>query len=179
MMISALRPALHAAVLVALATMLNTAVVTAQNTDPNAHFLRTMSDHHQGLILMAGQAAERAMNPRVKAFARRLADEQKAEQTKMLGMLRTSYNESHRPMAMPEHRAMVDSLAQRTGMDYDREFLMLTLTHHHEGIEMGHQMLPSITRADIRAMIAKMDAQQRTEIKEMLRMLGFPPMQQM
>ena len=149
----------------------------ARTVQQNAtqRFLRMMSDHHQGLISMAQVAVRQAQDPRVKAMAQRMLADQSREQREMLDMLRRTYRDTHQPMVMPEHRAMTDSLARRTGDDFDREFQMLVITHHHEALDMVHRMRPGITRQDVRTMMTRMETAQRGEIREMLQMLGFPP----
>lgn len=142
----------------------------------NAHqrFLRMMSDHHEGLVQMGRQAQERAQNPEVRAMARRLADEQQREQQEMLRMLREAYNDNHQPTVMPKNRVQMEQLGRLQGAEYDREFLELVIMHHHEGNQMIHDMRPRFTRRDLREMATRMEEDQKREIAEMERMLGWP-----
>lgn len=152
----------------------STAAAQARQENPHQRFLRMMSDHHEGLVQMGRQAAERAQDPQVREMARRLADKQQREQQEMLRMLRESYRETHQPMVMPKNRVQMEQLSALQGAEYDREFLELTIHHHHEGIMMIHEMRPRFTRRDIRAMATRMEEDQKREIAEMERMLGWP-----
>ena len=68
----------------------------------------------------------------------------------------------------------MEQLGQLQGAEYDREFLELTIMHHHDGNQMIHNMRPRFTRRDLRAMSTRMEEDQKREIAEMERMLGWP-----
>lgn len=147
----------------------------AQAQEPmDRRFLRMMSDHHEGLIQMGRQAAQRAENAQVKALAQRLADEQAREQQEMLRMLRQHYGETHTPMVMPENRVQIEQLSRYQGAEYDREFLQLTIHHHNDGVMMIHLMRREFRRRDVRAMANRMEDAQMREVREMKQMLGWP-----
>lgn len=95
---------------------------------------------------MGRQAAGRAQEPRVKAMAQRLADEQAREQQETLRMLREHFRETHQPMVMPENRVQMEQLARYQGAEYDREFLQLTIHHQNDGMMMIHLMRPAFAR---------------------------------
>ena len=83
---------------------------------------------------------------------------------KMVGMLQSMYGETAMPMVMPEHKAMNDSLSTKTGAEYDRTFYRNLITHHREAIKMVNDMMPRMTKADIKQMAEKMKADQQKEI---------------
>ena len=56
-------------------------------------------------------------------------------------IVQSKYGETVTPMIMPAHKAMADSLATKTGADYDRTFYRLTVQHHREGVQMVDEML--------------------------------------
>ena len=150
-----------------------TAAAQAQEA-VDRRFLRMMSDHHEGLVQMGRQAAQRAQAPQVRAFAQRVAEEQAREQQEILRMLREHYGETHQPMVMPENRVQMEQLSQFQGAEYDREFLQLTIHHHNDGVMMIHLMRPAFARQDVRAMANRMEEQQMREVREMKQMLGWP-----
>jgi uncharacterized protein (DUF305 family) len=140
--------------------------------DPNQQFLRMMVDHHQGLIVMAQQAAERGSTDSVKSEARELHTKQTAEQRQMLDMLQRQYGDTHQPMVMPAHQAMADSLTQKQGADYDMTFRMNVVQHHREGIQMTDQHLPHLTQPELRSMAERMKTEQQSDIQKLQAAMG-------
>ncbi|HYD52551.1 MAG TPA: DUF305 domain-containing protein, partial [Gemmatimonadaceae bacterium] len=74
--------------------------------------------------------------------------------------------ESLEPMTMPKHKAMNDSLQQKSGADYDRTFYRSVVAHHREGLQMMDQFEPRVQKPEVKQMIAKMRAEQQKEIQE-------------
>jgi uncharacterized protein (DUF305 family) len=134
--------------------------------DADHEFLRAMSDHHEGLVLMASAAMNKASRSETQAEAHKLHQKQAQERDNMLGMIRSSYNESHTPTAMPKHRAMNDSLQQKSGAAYDRDFYRHVVMHHREGVQMIDQFLPRLTKPQVRQMAEQMRRDQMREIAE-------------
>lgn len=150
---------------------------TAQDGRPAARdaeheFLRKMIDHHEGLIQMATTAMSKASKSSTQGDAHNLHTKQADEQKKMIADVQSQYGETISPMVMPPHRAMADSLATKTGADYDRTFYRLVVQHHREGIQMVDQMAPRFTKADVKGMAEKMRAEQQREITEFERKAG-------
>lgn len=137
--------------------------------DADHEFLRMMSDHHEGLIMMMAAATERAESAAAKADAKMLHDKQRQERDSMVAMLRTAYNDTITPMVMPGGKAMTDSLQQKSGAAYDRDMYRHIIMHHQEGIRMIDDFLPRLTRANVRQMAEKMRADQQREIQEFQR----------
>lgn len=136
----------------------------AKNADHE--FLRMMSDHHEGLVVMMSTAMQRASSASAKADAKTLHDKQRQERDSMVAMARTSYDETIAPMVMPSAKTMNDSLQQKTGAAYDREMYRHVIMHHQEAIKMIDDFLPRLTRADVRQMAEKMRTDQQREIRE-------------
>jgi uncharacterized protein (DUF305 family) len=134
--------------------------------DADHEFLRRMSDHHEGLVQMATQAMNRASSSATQSEAHQLHQKQQQERDQMVGMIRTAYGETHTPSVMPAHRAMSDSLQQKSGAEYDRDFYRHVVMHHREGVRMIDEFLPRLTRPDVRQMAEKMKADQTREIAE-------------
>lgn len=89
--------------------------------DADHEFLRMLSDHHEGMIVMMGAAMERATSATAKADAKKLHDKQRPERDSMVAMIKTAYNDTITPMMMPSAKVMNDSLQQKTGAAYDRD----------------------------------------------------------
>lgn len=134
--------------------------------DADHEFLRMMSDHHEGLIEMATTAMTKATRPETQGDAHGLHTKQEEEQKRMLSMIQSQYNETVTPMVLPSNKAMIDSLASRTGAEYDRTFYRNVVTHHREGVRMIDDFLPRLSRAEVRQLAERMKADQQKEIVE-------------
>lgn len=125
-----------------------------------------MADHHEGLVVMASAAMNKATRPETQADAHKLHTKQAAERDTMVAKIRSAYNESLTPMLMPDNRAMNDSLQQKSGAAYDRDFYRNVIAHHRHAIQMIDQFLPRLTDPQVRQMAEKMRQDQTREIAE-------------
>lgn len=144
----------------------------AQPRDADHEFLMMMSSHHEGLIQMAAGAHEKASAPQTRQDAAELHSKQLSEQDSMLAMIQRDYQMPHQPMVMPRNRAQADSLAVRSGPEYDRAFYRMVVEHHREGIAMIDQFLPRLAKPSVRAMADRMRADQQREIDEFQAMVN-------
>jgi uncharacterized protein (DUF305 family) len=140
--------------------------------DADQEFLGMMVDHHEGLIVMMDESMERASAASAKADAKRLHDKQHDSRDRMLGILRSAYNDSHEASVMPSDKAMNDSLQRQSGAAYDRDMYRHIVMHHREGVRMVDDFLPRLKRADVRQMAERMRAEQTREISEFERKQG-------
>ena len=137
--------------------------------DADHEFLRKMSDHHEGMIVMLDGAPEKATSATAKADARKLIEKQGAEKDSMLAMIKQDYNETHMAMPMPSAKTMAADLQQKSGAAYDRDMYGHVIMHHQEGVKMVDDFLPRLTKAPVRQMAEKMRADQQREIQEFQR----------
>ena len=154
-----------------------TATTAATSTRPQARdaeheFLRMMVDHHEGLIEMASAAMTRASRSSTQGDAHQLHTKQEEDQQRMLAMLRTQYSDSMTPMILPGNRAMIDSLAGKTGASYDTTFYQSIIAHHDEGVRMMDQHLAHLSKPEVRQMAERMKTEQQREIVEFRRKVG-------
>lgn len=140
--------------------------------DADHDFMRRMIDHHEGMIQMATAAMTKASTPTAQGDAHNVHTKQADEQKKMIADVQAQYGETVTPMVMPSNRAMLDSLATKSGAEYDRTFYRLTVQHHREGIQMVDEMLPRLAKAEVKAMAEKMKADQQKEIADFQRKAG-------
>ncbi len=127
-------------------------------------FLRMMSDHHEGLLVMTALAKDRSGSA-ATGDARRMETAQRAERDHMLMMLKQDFKDStYAPKVMPQHRAMSDSLRARSGSDFDRAFYQNVIAHHREALRMVDEYLPKAQNAMLKSMAEKMKADQAKEI---------------
>lgn len=140
--------------------------------DAEHEFLRKMIDHHEGLIQIATVAMTKASKSATQGDAHNLHIKQTDEQKTMIADAQSQYGETVTPVVMPQHKAMADSLATKTGADYDRTFYRLMVQHHREAVQMVDEMMPRFTKANVKAMAEKMKADQQREITEFQRKAG-------
>lgn len=141
--------------------------MSSMTGDPDHDFLRMMSDHHKGLILMVHETVDNKEKLGVKPLAIRLDKEQDAEMDTMMTMLEKDYKDPYAPKVMPEHQAMADDLKGKTGADYDRAFLTDVTKYHEEAVKMIDDYLPKATQPALKQMAEKMKAAEVKEIAEM------------
>lgn len=139
----------------------------AAQASADVDFLRQMSDHHEGLVLIAERAHERATDDSVRSVAENLHMKQAAERDSMVAMLSTAFQQQHTPQAMAKNRAQADSVAAQSGTEADRYFLNTTIAHHREGIGMIDQHFGHLTNPEVRSMAEKMKGDQQREIQEL------------
>ena len=138
---------------------------------PDQQFLRMMSDHHKGILLMAHDAMERK-GVTVKPEAQKIDKAQDAELKRMVTMLKTDFKDEYTPKATPENQAMADALKQKSGAAYDTTFRENAISHHQEALQMIDRFLPTLTRPDLKGMAEKMKADQTREIVKFKSELG-------
>ena len=146
--------------------------MTAAAKDADQEFLRKMSDHHEGIIVMLDAAMDKATSATAKADARKVHDKQHPERDQMVAMLKSGYNETHTPTPMASAKAMIADLEKKTGAAYDRDMYGHIVMHHQEGIKMMDDFLPRLQNPELRQMVQKMRADQQREIQEFQRKQG-------
>ena len=143
--------------------------MTNMTGDADHDFLRMMSDHHKGLVLLAHMTKDRKEGGLVAADARKLDAAQDKELDHMVTMLEKDFKDPYAPKVMPEHQAMADALKGKSGRDYDRTFYQNIITHHQEAITMIDDYLPKAKNAMLKPMAEKMKADQTKEIADFQR----------
>ena len=140
--------------------------------DADRDFLRMMSDHHKGMILMAHATMERKEGGLAVADANKLDAQQDAELDKMVTMLEKSYKDPYAAKVMPDNQSMADELKAKTGTEYDRTFYQNVIKHHGEAVKMVDAYLPHAKSAAVRKMAEKIKADQTKEIAEFQKKLA-------
>lgn len=138
----------------------------------DAEFLREMTNHHEGLVLIAERAHTRAADDSVRTVAGNLHTKQSTERDSMVAMLGRDFGQQHTPQAMQKNVAQADTVAQKSAAEHDRYFLETVIAHHREGIGMIDRFLPRLTNAQVRSMTEQMKAVQQAEIQELEGKLG-------
>lgn len=134
--------------------------------DPDRDFLRMMSDHHKGLILMTDLTKDRKDGGTVVADAIRVDTKQDQELDQMVSMLAKDFQDPYAPKVMPQHQAMADALKAKSGKDYDRTFYQNVIQHHQEALKMVDEYLPKAKNTMVRQMAETMKTDQTKEIAD-------------
>lgn len=134
--------------------------------DADHDFLRTMSDHHKGLVQLAHMTKDRKGGGTAVADAKKLDAAQDKELDQMVTMLEKVFKDPYTPKVMPEHQAMADALKGKSGKAYDRTFYENIIKHHQEAIAMIDGYLPKAKSAMLKQMAEKMKSDQTREIAD-------------
>lgn len=145
----------------------HSAMTSTPAKDPDQEFVRMMVDHHQGLIALSDTALAMKPSEHIRMDAREMSRKQRAEQTKMIAMLKADYGEDKMPMVMPSNAQMVSEVASKAGKDLDRTFREKVIAHHEEALKMVDDYMPKFTKPAVRTMATKMKADQQKEIAEL------------
>lgn len=137
-------------------------------------FIDTMIAHHQGAVDMALLVNTRTSRPEMKAFAQKIADEQRKEIAEMQSM-RTKWFSNAKPainMAFPGmtegmHGMDMTKLNQLKGNEFDTEFIRQMIPHHEGAILMAKALKSEDNYAELKTLADKMIADQSAEITQM------------
>lgn len=144
-------------------------------------FVEGMIVHHRQAVEMAGLAPDRAADPRVRAFAERIAIAQEVEITAYENWLAERAGElgdghggghgaaPHPGMATPEQIA---ALGATSGAEFDRAFLELMVAHHEGALAMAEQQRLGGTDVLAQQMADDVTVEQTAEIQRMQELLA-------
>ena len=135
--------------------------------DPDHDFLRMMSDHHKGLIVLAHMTKDRKEGGVAVADAKKLDAKQDAELDQMMTALEKHYKDPYAPKVMAEHQAMADELKTKSGTEYDRTFLQDVIKHHEGALKLIDDYVPKATKPMLKTMAEQMKVDQTREIAQM------------
>ena len=150
------------------------------------HYIDMTIMHHEQGVEMARLAEEKGADARVKAFAKKTADDQQRDILALRGHRQHWYSDrpqmDHAQMmehmqGMPGHRNMkmdpeadMAKLRAAEGRAFDRLFLD-TMTHHHQmAVDMSKEATTKAEHAELKEFARKTVAKQQGEIAEMNRL---------
>ena len=137
------------------------AVARTPPADSNQAFLRSMSDHHQGLVAMVDSAIEQLGSARTDADT--LRQKQRRGRDDMMQILNTEYDDPITPSIMPSNRGMIEAVVRAPAAEIDRAFYRQTVAHHREGVRMIDRFMPFLSGRP-KTMATNMRAEQQREI---------------
>jgi uncharacterized protein (DUF305 family) len=131
-------------------------------------FMAMMSAHHQSATEMAQWILERTEDPEITQAAQTIIDEQEAEITQMTGWLQEWYGREPDAQMMGMMDEMMGGMMQSMmdSEDPDRAFLEGMSEHHDGAIDMAQLALFRASHEELRALAAKMIADQAGEIAQ-------------
>lgn len=142
-------------------------------------FLDTMIAHHQGAVDMALLVNTRSARPEMKAFAQKIADEQRKEIVQMQAM-RTKWFADAKPainmdfpgMSAGMHGMDMTKLNALKANEFDAEFIRQMIPHHEGAVEMAKALKSEDNYAELKTLADKMIADQTAEIAQMNKWLA-------
>ena len=134
------------------------------------HFIVEMIPHHQGAIDMAKVALERSKQPEILKLSNDIIAAQTKEINDMTAWYKNWYGTDVPPGGMGMHMGGMTgdlaTLGQKSGSDFDKEFLTQMIPHHEMAIMMA-QMIRSSERAEMRQLAENIVTSQANEIQMM------------
>lgn len=158
---------------------------TSAHDGADVAFAQGMIPHHSQAVDMAGLAADRAGNDRVKQLAASVENAQGPEIEQLRGFL-AAWGQPEAP-AGTDHAGMghsstggsgmttdaqMQQLEQARGADFDRMFLQMMTAHHEGAVEMARTELAGGRNPEAKALAQKIIDEQQAEIATMANLLS-------
>ena len=151
----------------------------AEDQPFDVQFLDTMVKHHQNGIKMFQMAADKAQNPELKAMAQKMVDDQKKEIPQLKALreeVKPGAPEAINMKLMKMDGMKMDDmdmskLKDLSGMEFDHQFLHMTVMHHQCAVDMSDVALKQSQNSDVKKKAQMMHDMQKEEISRMEKML--------
>ncbi|MEP6707956.1 MAG: DUF305 domain-containing protein [Pyrinomonadaceae bacterium] len=146
----------------------------AANAPYDLQFIDTMSVHHGSAIEMAKLAQAKAQHPELKAFAKKIIDDQQKEIAQMKGWRGEWY--AGKPEAVNlELPGMMHTtegmdlgrLSAATGAAFDITFLEMMTQHHQGAVAMAKEAMTKSGHPEIKRLARQIAGAQQQEIAQM------------
>ena len=169
--------------------LLNASQVNAQQMQDmpyDLHFIDMMIMHHQEGIEMAQLAQTKAQNPKVQAFAAKMAADQQKDVNE-LQMHRNHWYAGKPPMDHAMMESMMQSMHPGMKMDmedtrrklraaegpaFDRLFLDTMIHHHMMAIDMAKEATTKAEHPELKEFARQAVVKQQSELAEMNQLKG-------
>ncbi|WP_437316164.1 DUF305 domain-containing protein [Sorangium sp. So ce385] len=141
-------------------------------------FIDMMAPHHEGAVMMAETAQERAEHPELKAMADEIISAQNQEISQLKSWREQWYGSAETPPVdeMPmlpgmEHDGMMNMVeaneALKTAEPFDRAFIDAMIPHHEMAIDAAEIALKQSEHAEIETLATGIIEAQQREIEQM------------
>jgi uncharacterized protein (DUF305 family) len=156
-------------------------ILSVNETD--IQFLDMMMPHHADGVKMAQMGIDKARNARVKALARKMANDQQKDIEEMQKMRDRHFSGQPkaelmtvkgREMTLEVMMKMAEEdmrkLEAASGAEFDRTFLDVFLKHHQMAIDMSREEVSKGKTADVKKKAREIISKQTKEMSEMKRL---------
>lgn len=156
--------------------------ISEEHNDADVTFAQMMTIHHQGALEMSELAAQQATSSDVKDVAATIEAAQLPEIQLMQGWL-TAWGEPLEPSGhagmdhggmdmdgMSQEQVMTE-LQQKTGADFDNQFLSSMIAHHEGAVVMAEEELRDGNNSQALELARVIIDAQETEIQQMQQLL--------
>jgi uncharacterized protein (DUF305 family) len=139
----------------------------------DAAFVQMMLPHHEQAVRLAGLAADRAADARVKALADRVVAAQTAELPALRAWLQnrglSTEMPGHDHATMPgmQSAAAIDALTGARGADFDRRFVAMLSDHHRGALTMSSDVQAAGADQQVAEIARDIAVEQTAEINRM------------
>ncbi len=144
-------------------------------------FIDAMTSHHEGAVVMAKDAIQKAKHPELKALAESILKAQPREITQMKEWRKAWYPmvsnapiawhaEMNHEMAMSVEQMMAMQMSMDLGAaddGYDVRFLDAMIPHHEGAVIMAKALAKNSTRPEMQALAQSIIQSQQAEIDQM------------
>lgn len=139
-------------------------------------FIDSMIHHHEGAIMMAEMALDKAERPGLKAFTQKIIDDQKKEIAQMKEWRDEWYagKPSALNMELPGMKMgkMMDSahsneMQAMSAKDFDLHFIGMMTPHHDGAVAMAQDALKRAEHPEIKTLAQSIIKEQQAEIAQM------------
>lgn len=150
------------------------ATTNAASAPYDLQFIDTMSVHHQSAVEMAKMAEMKTQNAELKAFARKIVEDQNREIAQMKQWRDSWY--PGKPLAINmEMPGMNDSMKgmdmrkmeTASGKEFDLTFIDMMTPHHEGAVTMAREALTKAEHTKIKQLSEGIIKAQESEIKKM------------
>ena len=142
------------------------------SVDPDLAFLDGMIPHHEGAVMMAEVALERAEHQELKDLADEIIRAQEAEIEQMRGWRSEWFDDAPQTEGMPGMSGVgmmsdADIEMMRTTDSFDQMFIDRMIEHHQSAIEMAQEIQTTTERPEIQQLAENIISSQQAEIEQM------------
>lgn len=146
----------------------------AANAPYDLQFIDTMIAHHEGAVVMAKPAVEKAVHGELRTLAQNIVSDQEKEIAQMRRW-REEWFAGKPPAMNMEMAGMVDSmkdmdmkkLETASGAAFDLAFIEMMIPHHDGAVLMAKEALQKSQRQEIKTLANAIIKAQEAEIKKM------------
>lgn len=138
----------------------------------DVEFIDQLAPHHAAMIDMADEVIARGADADVKTMAQQMKDAQNEEIAKMeVARQELTGRSVGDPIEDPHSDQDMAEMAELSGIELDRAFLVHMIPHHADAVAVAHRALRNLERADMRELAEMTVVAQTREMNEMLDML--------